>query len=106
MPEALALQIASRDRKDAQCRVAKGNSPESRLTLCGESELPRCAGVVGIKRICRGSRSGGVSGYSEILIMDARYPAPKPLSMLTTAVFGEQEFSMPNSAASPPNEAP
>ena len=32
--------------------------------------------------------------------------APKPLSMFTTVTPAAQEFSMPSSAASPPNEAP
>src|SRR5215469_12390288 len=41
-----------------------------------------------------------------ILMIEARYAAPKPLSILTTAVLGEQEFNIPKSAASPPNEAP
>ena len=34
------------------------------------------------------------------------HAAPYPLSMLTTVTPGAQEFSIPSSAASPPNEAP
>jgi hypothetical protein len=34
-------------------------------------------------------------------IMVATYAAPKPLSILTTVTLGEQEFSIPNSAAKP-----
>ena len=40
------------------------------------------------------------------LITDARTPAPNPLSMLTTATVGEQELSIPRSAATPPKAAP
>jgi hypothetical protein len=40
------------------------------------------------------------------LIELARYPAPKPLSMLTTATLGAQLFSMPSRAARPPKLAP
>ena len=40
------------------------------------------------------------------LITDAMTPAPNPLSMLTTATVGEQELSIPRSAATPPKAAP
>ena len=40
------------------------------------------------------------------LIMAASRPAPKPLSMLTTAMPLEQALSMASSAASPPKWAP
>ena len=40
------------------------------------------------------------------LITAARYPAPYPLSMLTTAMPGEQLLSIPSSAANPPKLAP
>jgi hypothetical protein len=40
------------------------------------------------------------------LIIEATYPAPNPLSMLTTLTFEAQEFSMPSRAASPLKEAP
>jgi hypothetical protein len=40
------------------------------------------------------------------LISDATYPAPNPLSMFTTLTFEAHEFSMPNSAAIPLNDAP
>ena len=40
------------------------------------------------------------------LIIEATYPAPKPLSIFTTLTFEAQEFSMPNSAARPLNDAP
>lgn len=40
------------------------------------------------------------------LMSDAMQAAPKPLSMLTTDTFGEQVFSMPSSAATPPSDAP
>jgi hypothetical protein len=36
----------------------------------------------------------------------AEKAAPKPLSMLTTLTFGEQEFNMPNSAVAPEKLAP
>ena len=40
------------------------------------------------------------------LIILARYPAPKPLSMFTTDTPLAQEFSMDNRADTPPKEAP
>ena len=40
------------------------------------------------------------------LIMLARYPAPNPLSMLTTETPDAQELSIESSADSPPNDAP
>ena len=40
------------------------------------------------------------------LIMFARYPAPKPLSMFTTDTPLAQELSMDRSADTPPKEAP
>lgn len=40
------------------------------------------------------------------LIMLARYPAPKPLSMFTTLTPLAQELSIASKAATPPNEAP
>ena len=40
------------------------------------------------------------------LIIDARYPAPKPLSMLTTETPDAQELSIDSSADNPPNDAP
>lgn len=40
------------------------------------------------------------------LIMLARYPAPKPLSMFTTDTPLAQEFSMDSSADTPPKDAP
>ena len=39
-------------------------------------------------------------------IMFARYPAPKPLSILTAATPLAQELSIESSAESPPKEAP
>ena len=39
-------------------------------------------------------------------IIAAEYAAPNPLSMFTTETFGEQEFSIPSSAARPPKAAP
>jgi len=40
------------------------------------------------------------------LINDATYPAPKPLSMLTTLTFDAQEFIIPSRAVKPLNDAP
>ena len=40
------------------------------------------------------------------LIIEAKYPAPNPLSIFTTAVLGEQEFNIPSNAATPPKDAP
>jgi hypothetical protein len=40
------------------------------------------------------------------LIMEATYPAPNPLSMLTTLTLDAHEFSIPSSAARPLNAAP
>ena len=40
------------------------------------------------------------------LIIDARYPAPKPLSILTTETPDAQELSIDSSADNPPNDAP
>jgi hypothetical protein len=40
------------------------------------------------------------------LIMLAKYAAPKPLSILTTAMPGEQEFIIVRSGAIPPKLAP
>ena len=40
------------------------------------------------------------------LIIDAIYPAPNPLSMLTTATFELQLFSIANSAVKPPRLTP
>ena len=40
------------------------------------------------------------------LMSEAMQAAPKPLSILTTETLGEQVFSMPSSAATPPNDAP
>ena len=40
------------------------------------------------------------------LIMFARYPAPKPLSMFTTDTPLAQELSILSSAATPPKDAP
>ena len=40
------------------------------------------------------------------LSMAAIRPAPKPLSMFTTATPDAQEFSIPSSAATPPKLAP
>jgi len=39
-------------------------------------------------------------------IIAAAYPAPKPLSMLTTVTPGAHELSMPSRAAMPPKLAP
>lgn len=44
--------------------------------------------------------------YSSLLIMPARYPAPKPLSIFTTAVPQAQLLSMASKADSPPKLAP
>ena len=41
-----------------------------------------------------------------LLIMLARYPAPKPLSMFTTLIPLAQELSIASRAATPPNDAP
>ena len=41
-----------------------------------------------------------------LAIIAAAIAAPKPLSILTTTTPGEQEFSIPKSAARPLNEAP
>ncbi len=41
-----------------------------------------------------------------LLITAAAYPAPNPLSMLTTVTPDAQEFSMPRRAAIPPKLAP
>ena len=41
-----------------------------------------------------------------LLIMLAAYPAPNPLSMLTTQMPAAQLFSMARSAAMPPKLAP
>ncbi len=43
---------------------------------------------------------------SGALITCARYPAPKPLSMLTTLTPAAQELSIESSAARPPKLAP
>ena len=40
------------------------------------------------------------------LMIDAIYPAPNPLSMLTTATFELQLFSIANSAVKPPRLTP
>ena len=40
------------------------------------------------------------------LIIDARYPAPNPLSMLTTETPDAQELSIDSNADNPPNDAP
>src|SRR5271157_292403 len=45
-------------------------------------------------------------GAQRRLIELARYPAPKPLSMLTTATLGAQLFSIPSRAARPLKLAP
>src|SRR5215472_16959544 len=50
-------------------------------------------------------RNPAVPAYSR-LISEATYPAPNPLSIFTTLTFDAQEFSIPNSAARPPKEAP
>jgi hypothetical protein len=44
----------------------------------------------------------GVEGRTRALMALAAYPAPNPLSMLTTVRPLAQEFSMPSSAVSPP----
>ncbi len=46
------------------------------------------------------------SWLAPILIVAARYPAPKPLSMLTTPTPGAQELSIASSAARPARLAP
>src|SRR5438270_3478534 len=51
-------------------------------------------------------RSGLRKGDHSRLIMEATYPAPKPLSILTTLTLEAQEFSMPRSAAKPLKDAP
>jgi len=58
-------------------------------------------------------RFHGILIHSEIttpvynrFITLARYPAPKPLSILTTQTLGEQLLSMPSSAARPRKLAP
>jgi hypothetical protein len=48
----------------------------------------------------------GPSTYASRLIIEATYPAPKPLSMLTTVTFEAQEFSIPSNAAMPWYDAP
>ena len=45
-------------------------------------------------------------GAARRLTRAARYPAPKPLSMLTTATPGAQLFSIASNAASPSKLAP
>ena len=47
-----------------------------------------------------------VAGSQRRLIKLATKPAPKPLSIFTTVTFEAHEFSIPNNAATPPNEAP
>ena len=47
-----------------------------------------------------------VSVYGNRLMIDATYPAPKPLSMFTTETLDAQEFSIPSSADRPWNDAP
>ena len=44
--------------------------------------------------------------YYSRLISAATYPAPNPLSILTTLTFEAQEFIIPSNAASPLNAAP
>lgn len=41
-----------------------------------------------------------------LIILAAAQAAPNPLSMLTTVTPEAQQFSMPSSAATPPNAAP
>ena len=50
-------------------------------------------------RIRRARLLAYVSGPRQIMV--ATYAAPKPLSILTTVTLGEQELSIPNSAANP-----
>ncbi len=47
-----------------------------------------------------------VSPCQHWLMSEAKYPAPNPLSMFTTATPGAQELSMARRAASPLKEAP
>ena len=55
----------------------------------------------------RGGVDPGVpAGSHGAAICAARWPAPYPLSMLTTATPGAQELSMVSRAASPSNAAP
>ena len=50
--------------------------------------------------------SATLAGRYRRLIMCARYPAPKPLSIFTTETPEAQLLSIPSSAASPPKAAP
>src|SRR5689334_14022942 len=52
-----------------------------------------------------GSAAADAAAMRE-LITAAEYPAPYPLSMLTTEMPGEQLLSIPSSAANPPKLAP
>ena len=46
------------------------------------------------------------AGNQSRLITEERTPAPKPLSMFTTATVGEHELSIPRRAETPPKLAP
>src|ERR1700740_2418137 len=50
-------------------------------------------------------RRDGQDRIHRRLISEATYPAPNPLSMLTTLTLEAQEFIMPNSAARPLKDA-
>ena len=62
----------------------------------------RSPGSAAIKRRRRPARAGR---YRWLIIL-ARYPAPKPLSMFTTLTPLAQELSMDSRAARPPKAAP
>src|SRR5204862_2251615 len=51
-------------------------------------------------------KAGSGGSFHKRLISEATYPAPNPLSMLTTLTLEAQEFIIPKSAARPLNAAP
>ena len=81
------------------------------LEQLGRHEQPRLGlfalrvghdGLFGLHAVSPGVLA---AGYGR-LIMAATYPAPNPLSMLTTATFELQLFSMAKSAVMPPRLTP
>ena len=85
--------------------LARFVNPHRLESLCHQFEAVKKSGPIGIVFYCS-LLTAHRSHQSFRLIRAARQPAPKPLSMFTTATPVAQELSMVSSAANPPKEAP
>ena len=117
----LALaEVTARAFSPSACAATKAtrelSTPPEKATSALPSWLKRSLSAAYLARICGGMPDGMPDGGECLslrriadqsrLIRLARWPAPKPLSMFTTARPEAQLDSMPSRAVRPPKDAP